>query len=402
MISIEEALLKILEAIPTLSAENVALSECLGRTLAEDLFAKADNPPFDNSAMDGYALISRNTAGASIRNPVELRLSGKIEAGCGITKTLGEGQTARILTGAPVPPGADAVVIQEVTEVADGEVRVFEEVKLKENIRFSGEDMRQGDLILTRGRTLGPLEVALLASQGIVRVSVARRPKTMVVTTGSEIVSKAEPLAFGKVRNSNGPCLVAAVQRAGAQAFDRGIVGDRPEELRNVFLQALDEADILLVSGGVSVGDRDFTRMVLEELGMETGFWKVASKPGKPLLFGMRGSTAVFGIPGNPVSAWVCFEEFVRPAIDKMLGKQQQDRWHLKGRVLTEYPVSGKRQQYLFCQARRDGEEFVISIIRPQGSAMLGMAARANALALAPAGVQRIRVGDILTFRWIE
>lgn len=402
MISTREALEKILKAIPTLGSEKVALAECPGRVLAEDFFAKVSNPPFDNSAMDGYALRSRDTAGSSAQNPARLRLAGKIEAGCGSTLTLSGKQTARILTGAPVPQGADAVVMQEVTEVADGEVRVLEEVKPQENIRFSGEDLRRGDLILTRGKMLGPLEVALLASQGTTEVSVVRRPKTAIVVTGSEIISPAEPLAFGKVRNSNGPCLAAAVRQAGAKPLDYGIAGDRPEELRNVFLQALDETDILLVCGGVSVGDCDFTQMVLEKLGMKTHFWKVAVKPGKPLLFGMRGSTTVFGLPGNPVSAWVCFEEFVRPAIGKMLGRPARNRWYLKGRTDNDYTVSGKRQQYLFCQVRRDGEDFVIRIIRPQGAAMIGMASRANALALAPAGVRAIRAGDILAFRWIE
>ncbi|MFH1724738.1 MAG: gephyrin-like molybdotransferase Glp [Elusimicrobiota bacterium] len=401
MIPPREALGRIIEAVRPLGSEEVPLAACVGRVLAKDLSASIENPPFDNSSMDGYAVKARDTAEASRLRPVLLGLSGEIPAGHPSASSLPSGKAARILTGAPMPRGADAVVMQEQTDLSDGRVKVFSSVDPKENVRSAGEDVRKGDPLLPAGRTLNPLEVALLASQGVVRVPVARRPRTAIVATGSELVRPAEAPAFGQLRDSNGPCLAAAVRQAGAEPVDHGIVRDRPDLLTDAFAKALDGADLLLVSGGVSVGDYDHTRKVLEELGMKTLFWRVAVKPGKPLLFGMRGSTAVFGLPGNPVSVWVSFEEFVRPAIGKMLGRPAEDRWRFRGKAVNEFRLPPDRQQYLFCRASQEGDDVELRIIRPQGSGMLGMASKANALAMSPPGARQVGIGEILPFRWI-
>jgi molybdopterin molybdotransferase len=299
-----------------------------------------------------------------------------------------------------VPAGADAVVMQEQAELDAGQVRILRPVQSGDNIRRAGEDLRRGDPLLGPGRLLGPLEIALLCSQGIMRLRVRRRPRVAIIVTGDEVVPpEAEP-AFGQVRNVNGPCLRAAVESAGALAEDMGSVGDRPEDISALVRQAAARADAILISGGGSVGDRDYTRPVLEGLGVRLAFWKAAIKPGKPLIFGVWSGKLVFGLPGNPVAAWLCCEEFVRPALRLMQGLAPEDRWSRRGRAGNAYPASGGRQQYLFCRAEPAGEGYALQVIRPQGSAMMGMATRSNALALAPAG-RPVAPGDELSFRWL-
>lgn len=402
MIAKEEALQKILSAVFTVGAESVPLCDAAGRVLAEDLPACADSPPFDNSAMDGYAVRAEDLSSASAERPATLRLAGRVEAGAGSVETLRPGEAARIFTGAQLPAGADAVVRQEIVEVEGEKVRFFEKVAPGEDLRAAGEDFRTGDLVLPRGRRLGPLEIALLASQGMSRVRVARRPRVCVVSTGNELVPAESPLAPGKIRNSNGPCLRAALDRTGTEVTDLGIVRDHPDALRAEFRRGLTGSDMLVVSGGVSVGDRDHTREVLESLGFGAVFWKVAVKPGKPLLFGMCGPAVVFGLPGNPVSSWMSFELFVRPALERMMDMHPRDPWHLRGRALNEYPGAGPRQLYLFCRTRSKGGDFSLEIMRPQGSAMIGMAVQADAIAIVPAGGHGVRPGDSLAFRMIR
>jgi len=404
MICADAALKIIRSAVPPCGVERVPLCESAGRVLADDLPARADNPLFDYSSMDGYAVRARDTTGSTSRRPARLKLSGRIEAGEETRLRLRPGEAIRILTGAPMPSGADAVVMQEDVERLEGEIRVKAPFKPRMNVRFRGADIRKGQPLLAKGLALSSRDVALLAGQGFTRVPVAKRPKASVVSTGSELVSAGAALPFGKIRNANGPGLAAALASAGAQVRDWGIVGDDIRELRRVFRRSLFGADILLVSGGVSVGDKDLTRAVLEELGMKTLFWKVSVKPGKPLLFGMRGSTAVFGLPGNPVGAWVCFEEFVRPAIDRMLGRSPNPLgpWHLKGRAENDFEPDGKRRQYVFCRVRQDEGGFLLRLISRQDSGMMGMACRADALALVPEGIRKVRAGESLDFRLIR
>jgi molybdopterin molybdotransferase len=401
LISADEALRIILGAVRPGGAEEIPLARCAGRVLARDLSARIDNPLFDYSSMDGYAVRARDMARASSRRPARLKLVGRIEAGDHARLRLSPGQAIRILTGAPLPLGADAVVMQEDVRQGDGSVDIEISVKAAENVRFAGTDIRKGRPLLPGGQTLGSREVALLAGQGFIKVPVTRRPKASVVVTGSELVAPGASLSFGQIHNGNGPGLAAALAAAGAEVRDRGIARDNPAELRRVFRRALAGADLLLVSGGVSVGDKDLTRAILEELGMKTRFWKVRVKPGKPLLFGTRGATAVFGLPGNPLSAWVCCEEFVRPAVDRMLGRRAGSR-QLKGRVERDFPADGKRRQYAFAQARPQGGGYLLRLLSPQDSGMIHMACRADALALVPEGVLRVRAGDLLDFRFLS
>jgi molybdopterin molybdotransferase len=322
------------------------------------------------------------------------------------------GEAIRIMTGSPLPAGADAVVMKEYTRPLDGDrVEVLRKVRCGENVRGAGEDVRVGQLLLRPGDRIRPYEVALLASQGITGIDVVRRPRAAILATGDELVGPAEPLSPGRIRNSNGPTIAAALSKWGVEASDRGIAGDDPAGLEKTFREIIPEADLLLVSGGVSVGDHDFTRSVLDRLEMREVFWKVAIKPGKPLLFGLlppgkgRGEREipVFGLPGNPISVLVCLEEFVRPAVEALQGlTSRHPGYHMTGTVQNEYVTPEARRQYLFSRVSREGSEFRIHVIRPQGSAMVGMACGANALAVAPMGTGRVGPGDRLAFRWLK
>ena len=412
MITPDEAIKLILGAIEPLPAEEIPLEEAVGRTLAGDLFASVDLPPFRNTAMDGFALRSEDTLEASTDRPVILRIKEVAGAGHVTRKALRKEEAIRIMTGSPLPAGSDAVVMMEMTQPAgDGRAVVFQPVRIGENVRGQGEDVRAGDLLAAKGTRIRPYEVALLGAQGFATVAVIRKPRIVHISTGDELVGIAQPLGPGQIRNSNGPAISGALRRWGVPSRDLGICRDSPRELKGILARALRKADLLLISGGVSVGDFDYTRGVLEGLGMKEVFWKVAIKPGKPLLFGIfppdsgrdRPAVPVFGLPGNPVSVLVCLEEFVRPALEKLQGYDPaHPRYHLHGRAENGYVTPEERQQYLFCQVSREGEEFRITIIRPQGSAMVGMACRANALAIAPIGKGRIEPGDTLAFRWLK
>ena len=263
--------------------------------------------------------------------------------------------------------------------------------------------MRQGEKIIPTGALIRPYEVALLAAQGIGQVKVIQKPQAAIVATGDELTQYRDEAGPGKIRNANGPAMAAALMRWGAVPTDRGIARDNPACLKDALAEAFETSDLTVISGGVSVGDFDYTKDTLEDLGLKVIFWKVAIKPGKPMLFGLWKSKPVFGLPGNPISALVCLEEFVRPAIEKMRGHaNHHPSYHLKGIVKNSYSKEAARQQFLFCVVEETPLGFDLHIIRPQGSAMLAMAAKATALAVAPIGMSRIDPGTELVFRWLK
>lgn len=409
MISPDEALRFIYDHAPVLGAEKVPLARSVDRVLAEDVRAAAALPPFDNSAMDGFALRAADLEGATPERPVELTVRETVRAGETGRLEVGPGEAARIMTGAPLPRGADSVVMLEATAPgAPGKVRMTGATRLRSHVRAAGEDVAAGSLLLGKGALLRPYDVALLAAQGITEVAAVRLPRVAVLATGDELVDHREEPAYGRIRNSNGPALLAALSRWGASVEDLGIAPDEPAALRAALDAALPRADVLVVTGGVSVGDFDCTKSVFAALGAREVFWKTAIKPGKPLYFGVleaAGAPAklAFGLPGNPVAALVCLEEFVRPALETLQGyAPRHPSYHLSGAALNDYPKPADRRQYLFCRARSTPAGYELDIIRPQGSAMLGMASRANALAVAPAGADRVRRGDVLGFRWLK
>ncbi len=425
MLTPEEALRQILTHAPVLPPETVPLEQAEGRVLAEELFAQSELPPFDNSAMDGFAVRAEDIAEASQDRPGRLKMMDVIRAGSLPRLALQPGQAIKIMTGAPIPEGADAVVMKEFTGSREDDwVDIFRAPLKNENIRPKGEDIRVGQSLARAGLRVRPYDVALLAAQGFRTLSVVQKPKVAILATGDELVSLAEPLAPGKIRNSNGPAIAAFLSRWNVPFRDLGIVGDDPVKLQEILREAFVFADVLLVSGGVSVGDFDHTKAILEKSGVKEIFWKAAIKPGKPIFYGLKtdegggqghwpspypepragcGKKIVFGLPGNPISALVCLEEFVRPALEKLQGfAPKHPSYHLQGKAVNAYPKPKDRQQYLFCNARGNENAWELEILRPQGSAMLGMACQANALAVARIGIDRVRPGDSLPFRWIK
>lgn len=405
MMSVEEALERILGEIHPLPIVHTPLAEALGLVLAEDMVAHEDMPPFANSAMDGFALRSQDSQPRA-GQPPRLRVTGSVAAGYVATHAVEEGTAMRIMTGAPVPPGADAVIQIELTKYDGPEsswVEVLETVAPGNNVRPAGEDMRSGQTILRRGSEIGPWEMGVLATLGRATVPVIRRPRVAVLGTGDEVIDIDQPLAPGKIRNSNSYLLAAAVQQAGGQPVRLGVARDTVESLREKFSQALD-SDLIITSGGVSVGDFDLVKDIMTEQG-EMHFWRINMRPGKPVAFGHIGQIPLLGLPGNPVSAAVTFELFGRPVLRKMLGHARLLRPQIE--VVVEDGVRDKAMRRHYVRAHvawRDGR-FVARTTGNQGSNITTSLLNANALVIVPEGGVEIRPGDTaqaLMLDWAE
>ena len=393
MISVEEALERILRDISPLDVTQVPLPQSLGLLLAEDVVAHEDIPPFANSAMDGFALLSRDSQPRD-GQPPRLRVTGGVAAGYVADHAVEEGTAMRIMTGAPVPPGADTVIQVELTrsDGSDSEwVEILEAVERGNNIRPAGEDMRHGQTILLRGSEIGPWEIGVLATLGWAMVPVVRRPQVAIVSTGDEVIDVSEPLQPGKIRNSNGYLLEAAIRQAGAEPHRLGIALDTVESLREKFSQAM-QYDLIITSGGVSVGDFDLVKNIMAEQGA-ISFWRINMRPGKPVAFGHIGSVPLLGLPGNPVSAAVTFELFARPVIRKMLGHTRLLRPQID--VVVEDGVSDRAMRRHYVRAKvqwRDGR-FVARTTGNQGSHIMTSLLNANALVIVPEGGVEVHPG---------
>ncbi|MFI5272146.1 MAG: gephyrin-like molybdotransferase Glp [Ktedonobacterales bacterium] len=394
MLSVDEARERILAHFAPLPAEDVPLPAALGRVLAADAVAQEALPAFANTAMDGYAVRSTDTLSAAAGTPVRLRLAGAVPAGSVYPGTLAPGEAVRILTGAPLPDGADAVLEQERTRAGEGWVELLAPAPAGTNVRYPGEDVRPGTVLAPRGTELGPAEIALLAALGVHPVRVTRRPRVAVLSTGDELAPLGEAPRRGQIRESNGPYLLAAVQRAGAEALPLGIARDREDELRAKLAEAR-QADLILTSGGVSVGDYDLVKQILAEQGtME--FWRVRLRPGKPLAFGFLGTTPLLGLPGNPVSAAVTFELFGRPAIRTLLGAAQVERPVVD--VVLEGEAIERADRRQFIRARLESRNGTL-VARPtgaQGSHILSSLRGATALLVVFEGEGFVHAGEHL------
>lgn len=394
MLTVEEARERVLARFQPLPAEAVPLEEALGRVLAEDALAQASSPPFANSAMDGYALRSADTRDATEAAPTRLRLIGEVPAGSVFPGVVGAGEAVRILTGAPLPDGADAALQQELTEVADGWVSVGAPVAVGTNVRYAGEDARPGMLLARAGTELGPAEIALLAALGVSPARVTRRPRVAILATGDELVPVGQPLKPGQIYNSNTPYLLAAVTRAGAEPTALGIAPDREDALRAVLARAREGFDLILTSGGVSVGDYDLVKQMLSEQGaME--FWRVRMRPGKPLAFGTLGETPLLGLPGNPVSAAVTFELFGRPAIRRMLGAAQVERPMIDVVLDGDEQRRAERRHFVRVRLASRGGTLVARATGGQDSHLISSLQGATALLIVPEGEGVIRSGEV-------
>src|SRR5262245_17912991 len=392
MLSVDEALARILAAIPVLGAETVPLHGALDRVLAEPVVATRDLPPWDNSAMDGSALRSADTAGATPARPARLGLLGEIPAGAVATRAVGAGEAYRILTGAPMPPGADAVIPQEEVQREGGVLVVPQVVPGRHFVRARGEDIRAGDAVLAPGAVLGPAALGVLAALGRPLVRVHQRPRVAILSTGDELVDLDATPGPGQIPNSNTYTMAAQVRQAGGIPVNLGIARDSRDDLEAHVRWGL-AADMLVSSAGVSVGDRDFVREVMEKLGAELDFWKVSMRPGKPLTFGRLAGRPFFGLPGNPVSSMVTFEVFVRPALRRMAGDLRLFRRRASARMAEALDNPGPRQGYLRVHLAEEGGQLVARPTGEQGSGILRSMLLADGLAVV-APDTHLRPGD--------
>ena len=397
LISIEEARTRVLAEASPLPAETVPLPDSLGAVLAEDIIAAHSVPPFDNSGMDGYAVRAADIAEAAPASPAHLLITATIAAGHVASDAVAPGEAARIMTGAPVPGGADTVAQSEITSEEEGYVNIYEPVKPGKNIRRAGEDVMAGDRVLVAGTLLGPAEIGLLASLGHPQVLVHRRPRVVIISTGSELVEVDQPLGPGQIRNSNSYSLRALCRQMGVEATAFGIVPDDYEATRRAMEAGL-EYDVLLTSGGVSVGKFDFVKDVQAELGVERRLWGIAMKPGKPLAFGIRGKTLVFGLPGNPVSAMVSFELFVKPALLRLMGHLKTTHSLYQAIIEEDIANADGRTYVVRVRAWREGGIWHVSSTGPQGSGILRSMVGANGLAFVPGGPRGVRAGETVEF----
>lgn len=394
MKSIGQAQRAIVESVTPLAPEQLALSRARGRVLARDVRAGRDLPGFDHSAMDGYALRWHDVSGPQAR-PV-LLMQGESRAGGSWPAALAAGHAMRIFTGAPVPDGADTVIIQEDVDADNGAIRIRELPKAGANIRRRGTDIAAGALALAAGQPLGPGEIALLAALGCGRIEAHRAPRVAIVCTGDELRDVDDELPPGALVNSNAYMLAAQVEAAGGIATVLPSVGDRLEAIAARFEEALSGSDVMLTSGGVSVGDHDLVAPALERAGVQTRFWKVAMKPGKPLLFGVRGAVPVVGLPGNPVSAFVGFEVFVRPLLSRLRGMTAPYPALMPVRLAHEHRKSKGRPELARGTLRSDGSVLRASLHSRQGSGSLPSIAQVDALVLLPGEVTELARGDAL------
>jgi len=379
VLTVEDATAQILARARPLGAESVDLRVALGRVLAEAVVSRREIPPWENSSMDGYAVRAADTAAA----PVTLAVVGRVAAGALPDRALGAGEAIRIFTGAPMPAGADAVVPQEDVEAGEREIRVARPVERGAHVRPRGEDVRVGDRVLDPGRPLGAAEIGLLAALGHSPVRVHRRPRVAILSTGNELADLGVEPGPGQIPNTNTYSLAAQALEAGADPVNVGVAPDRLEAIEERLRWAL-SADVIVSSAGVSVGELDLVRTALERSGAELHLWKVAMRPGKPVTFGTLGHRLVFGLPGNPVSAMVTFELFVRPALRALAGLERLHRPRVRARALDPIPNPGHRRGYLRVTLSRDGDEVGARLTGEQGSSILRSMVLADGLAIVP------------------
>jgi molybdopterin molybdotransferase len=398
MLTYEEAKVTILAHARAQELEKVNFRNAVGRALAEDLVALEDQPPFDNSAVDGYAVKLNEIAKATEGNPIALRCQEYIFAGRLDTISLQEGECIQVATGAPLPVGADAVVMREQV-VRNGEKVYFSHpTKSGNNLRRRGRDMSIGDPLFTVGTTIAPTHLALLAAQGLVEVPLHRRLKINILSTGTELVDPTIKPGPGQIREANSFLLEALLQTEACEVTRLHRVVDDLEGTIKVLDEAL-KADALLISGGVSVGDSDFVKPALKELGVEEIFWRVKIKPGKPLYFGHLGDTKVFGLPGNPASTFVLFEELVRPFLRKCLGHQQLEVPMRSAKISEDFDETSERLQLLRARwYHLDGTDWVRPVPQ-QGSFSIASIAQANSLIHMPGDSQPLRSGQSVSVR---
>ncbi len=401
LIPVQEAVARLTADVEAVDVESLPLLDCLGRVLAKDVVAPHDLPPFDNSSMDGYAVRAEDVASATAETPVRLNVIGEAAAGAGELPQVGEGQAARITTGAPLPPGADAVVPVEMTDDPEPMAgrELAEQVEIRAGVgngayvRASGQDVTRGATVLNAGRKLRPQDLGMLAALGVGRPEVRRRPKVAILSTGDEVMDVDAELRPGQIRDANGYMLAGFLDRAGAQPIRLGVAADTPESVESHLDRAVEaQVDLVLSTAGVSMGAHDYVREVLERKGA-LSFWKVNIRPGKPMAYGEYRGTRFLGLPGNPVSAWVTFSVFVQPLLRSLMGLPKAEP--LMVEATLEAPIeSDGREAYLRGIVRAHEKGYRARLTGSQDSGVLSSLVQANSLLWLPSGVRRVEAGS--------
>ncbi|MBC7333585.1 MAG: molybdopterin molybdotransferase MoeA [Actinobacteria bacterium] len=422
MLSVKEAQEKVLSSANRRILKKVPILSSLSLILAQDVVSNDDIPMYDNSAVDGYAVRAEDVKGADRGYPVRLKLFKKdIPAGSVSDFRIELGHCVSIMTGAPIPSGCDCVVMKEDTEVENGEVLVYREVSAGENIRYRGEDIKKGDIVLPKGKKIYPADIGVMASIGVSEVLVYYPPTVGIITTGSELIEVSEKLEVGKVRDSNSYSLASQIKEINVPYVRFGIVMDEKKVIKNKILEALAMCDILLLTGGVSVGEYDYVKEILDEIGANLIFWRVNQKPGKPLAFWtfknkstskrkleslkseskLEGSDSkletdekfIFGLPGNPVSVMVCFEMYVRPLVSKIMGYERLFRNSVVAQALHDFKHKEGRTEFVRVAVEKRDKQYFFKSTGMQGSGILTSMSRANGIAVFPENVGDVREG---------
>jgi len=396
MTSADQALQIVLGNVAPLGIERLSITAALGRVLAEEIHSPRDIPGFDNSAMDGYALRAADVASASEANPVRLEVMETVGAGSMPSRTVATGQAVRTMTGAPIAGGADAIVQVERTRSEGNWVEVMVSAEPGAFVRPCGEDLRRGELVINAGKTLSPSDLGTIASLNRAMVDVWRRPRVAIVATGDELVDVDRVPTGAQVVNSSAYALAGAIREAGAEPVILKVARDEPEEVRERLAEAL-AFDVVLSTGGVSVGQFDHVKVVMDELGLRQLFHGVAQKPGRPLKFGTIGGRPIFGLPGNPVSTMVCFYLYVRPALLRMSGVTETGLPRVAVRCAEAIKLAANLTEFVRVRLERRGAEVFATTTGYQGSGVLSSLSRADALLIGPAEVSLLDAGDQAT-----
>jgi len=385
MITVEQAKQFVEDNTKLLSVQKVKLDQALGYVLSEDIHSPIPHPPFSQSAMDGYAIAHQE---GEPKNA--FKLLGEIKAGDASNYSLQTGEAVRIFTGAMVPEGTTSIIMQEVTEAIDGLVHIHQEIKTGLNIRPMGEQIQKGDLALTKGTILNPAGIGFLNGLGITEVTIYKKPTVGVIVTGNELVQAGNELQAGQIYESNSSTLISALQSGGVDDVERTVIEDNLEATIQSIQQLIEEKDILILSGGISVGDYDFVGKALKHIGVEEIFYKVKQKPGKPLFYGKNGRCNVFALPGNPSAALTCYYQYVLLAIKRMSGNSNHPLEKRTLQLNASYTKKGDRAQFL--KAKVQGHE--VEILDGQSSAMLHSFALADALVYIPHDINEVQKGE--------
>ncbi len=393
MITVDEARRRINAAFDPLPTEMVALTDAAGRVLSRDLGARLTQPPTDVSAMDGYAVKAEDVQSV----PAKLKVIGEAPAGGAFDGEVKSGQAVRIFTGGPMPQGADTIVMQEDTDLGTATVTVNESMVQGRHVRKAGIDFNTADVLLTAGRRLGARDIGLAAAMNHPWLPVTRKPRVALLATGDEVVRPGDPIGPNQIVSSNGPALAALIENQGGVAIDLGIASDDEASIR-VMAEGARGADLLVTMGGVSVGDHDLVQKVLGAAGLEVDFWKIAMKPGKPLMFGLLKGTGVLGLPGNPVSSMVCALLFLGPALDKMLGLPGEGIPLIRARLGAAVGGNNFREDYMRASLDRDDDGMLVATPLPiQDSSMMAALAEAGCLILRPPDAPPADAGE-----WVD